>query len=389
MTLWRFDQGRLDYFQFDEIRRIAIALAEIDGIQKPSVENDILRQVLSNHTARPFAPTNYTVWRNYKRVFGCLLLATDIAGNIVCTDLCKILANDNGDIDIDDYLRHFSINFYYPSPIFEGYNNNDKQVFPVISIIKLLISRFLLNGNISISTDEIANYLIANDTTGLEPIDFYANLNPRQFQDDFRQPRELIRFISQFSFLKWSNPNLYLEVTSKEEALQILELLEPQLIARQPLAGAELLRLGSNFQGTALGDLTISQTNVIDTEFTEGSKVRVTHLRTERSAKLKDFYFANTEHPHICDMCAMDTVQRYPWADRIIELHHLLPLSSPVRVETGKTSINDIAGVCPSCHRATHKFYSRWLKVNNLKDFQNYEEARHVYEEAKQEIVLA
>jgi hypothetical protein len=389
MTLWRFDQGRLGYFQFDEIKRIAISLAEIDGIEKPSLDNDILRKVLSTHTTSPFAPANYTVWRNYKRVFGCLLLATDIAGRIVCTDLCKILAGDQGDIDIDDYLRHFSVNFYYPSPIFEGYNNKEKLVFPVVSIVKFLISEFILKGKISITTDDIANYLIANDTTGLEPLEFYTKLKPKKFQGDFRQPRELIRFISQFSFLKWSNPNLYLEVTNKEEAIQILELLEPQIAARQPVAGAELLRLGSNFQGTALGNLTISQINVIDTEFTEGSKVRVTHLRTERSAKLRDFYFANTEHPHICDMCTMDTVQKYPWVDRIIELHHLLPLSSPVRVETGKTSIKDIAGVCPSCHRATHKFYNRWLKGKGLKDFQNYEEARHIYEVAKQEIVLA
>jgi predicted HNH restriction endonuclease len=158
---------------------------------------------------------------------------------------------------------------------------------------------------------------------------------------------------------------------------------------RQPNAGAEVLNLGSDFQGTALGDLTISQINVIDTEFTEGKKIRVTHLRSERSAKLKDFYFSNTLNPHICDMCSMDTEKRYPWADRIIELHHLLPLGSPVRVDAGKTSINDIAGICPSCHRATHKFYSKWLKTNGLKDFQNYEEARYVYKTAKQEIVLA
>ncbi len=388
MTVWRFDQGRLDYFQFDEIRRIASALTAIDCIDKPTIENDILREVLATHSVRPFAPANYTVWRNYKRVFGCLLLATDIAGKIICTDLCKILAADAGDIDIDDYLRHFSINFYYPSPIFEGYNFNDKQIFPVLAIVKFLISQFLLRNKPVITTDDIANYLIVNDVTGIEPSEFYANLQPKQFQGDFRQIRELIRFISQFSFLKWSNPNLYLEVTDKDEALQILSLLEPQITARQADAGAELLRLGSNFQGTALGNLTISQVNVVDTEFTEGSKIRVTHLRTERSAKLKAFYFANTDNPHICDMCAMDTLQRYPWVDRIIELHHLLPLSSPVRVETGKTSLKDIVGVCPSCHRATHKFYSRWLKGNGLKDFQNYEEARHIYQEAKKEIFL-
>ena len=179
-----------------------------------------------------------------------------------------------------------------------------------------------------------------------------------------------------------------MEVTDKEEVLQIEKLLTPQVNPRQLDVAAEVLNLGSDFQGTALSDLTTSQVNVIDTEFTEGSKTRVTHLRTERSAKLKDFYFSNTSNPHICDMCAMDTGKRYPWADRIIELHHLLPLCSPVRVDTGKTSIKDIVGVCPSCHRATHKYYGKWLKNSGLKDFQNYDEARYVYTKAKQEIVL-
>ncbi len=389
MTLWRFDQGRLDYFQFDEVRRIAMALAKIDGIPKPTADNDLLRQILSHYSTRRFAPSNYTVWRNYKRVFGCLLLAIDIADRIVCTDLCKILASDDHyEIDIDDYLRHFSVNFSYPSPVFEGYNNSEQQIFPVVAIIKFLVARFLLQGDVSITTDEVAHYLIANETTGLEPIEFYTILPLRQFKGDLRQPRELIQFISQFSFLKWNNPYLYLEVTSKEESLQILELLEPQITVRQPVAREEVLRLGANFQGNTLGNLTISQVHGIDTEFTEGSKIRVTHLRTERSKKLKEFYFTHTDKPYLCDMCNMDTAQRYPWADRIIELHHVLPLSSPVRVETGKTSIQDIKGVCPTCHRAIHKYYSRWLKRKGLKDFQNYDEARYVYESAKQEIVL-
>jgi predicted HNH restriction endonuclease len=84
----------------------------------------------------------------------------------------------------------------------------------------------------------------------------------------------------------------------------------------------------------------------------------------------------------------MNAEKRYPWADRIIELHHLLPLSSPVRVGTEKTSIKDVVGVCPSCHRAIHKFYSNWFKTNGVKDFHNYEEARQVYDDAKREIVL-
>jgi predicted HNH restriction endonuclease len=212
--------------------------------------------------------------------------------------------------------------------------------------------------------------------------------NSLNIEQVLRQTRELVRFVSQFSFLKWNNPSLYLEVTNKEEVFQIEKLLTPQVNTRLSDVGAEVLNLGSDFQGTALSDLTISQINVIDTEFTEGSKTRVTHLRTERSAKLKDFYFSNTSNPNICDMCSMDTEKRYPWANRIIELHHLLPLCSPVRVDSVKTSIKDIVGVCPSCHRATHKFYGKWLKTSGFKDFQNYDEARYVYNKAKQELVL-
>ena len=149
-----------------------------------------------------------------------------------------------------------------------------------MAIIKFLLSEYLVRGKNSITVDEIGSYLMANNVTGLEPLNFYSTLKPKSFHGDLRQSRELIRFISQFSFLKWNNPSLYLEVTNKEEAFQIETLLAPQINQRKSDVGAEVLNLGSNFQGTALGDLTISQVNVIDTEFTEGSKTRVTHLRT-------------------------------------------------------------------------------------------------------------
>jgi hypothetical protein len=189
VTLWRFDQGRLDYFQFDEIKRIAQALAKVNGIPKPNVDDDILRKTLLNYSPRPFSPANYTVWRNYKRVFGCLLLATEVAGKIVCTDLCKMLATDSDEIDIDDYMRHFATHFYFPSPVFDGYNCTDQQTFPVVAIIKFLLSEYLVRGNTSITVDEIGNHLLANDVTGLEPLSFYATLKPKVFKGDLRQTR--------------------------------------------------------------------------------------------------------------------------------------------------------------------------------------------------------
>ncbi len=391
MAEWRFDQGRLDYFKFDEIKKIAQALIDLDGVDKPRTpQPDIVREVLSNYSDLPFAPDHYYVWRNYGRVFGVLLLAAEIQGKIFATNLCKQIANNPHDVDCDDYLAHFARNFYYDSPVFQGYDAFGPQVFPAIAIIKLLISKFLTEGKDNISLSEVYGYLIANNVNGQEDLPFYQNLiYTPPYGQDLRQVRELMRFLSQFSFLTWQNPNLYLSVQNRNELYAIEKALTPIINPREMDAGQEVLQMGSNFLGEAVGTITLNQVESIEQEFTEGRKIRVTHLRTERSSKLKTFYFATVAKPHICRMCDMDTAVRYPWSEHVIELHHLLPLASPVRVESATTSLNDLVGICPSCHRATHKYYSLWFKQNSLKDFRSYDEAHQVYQDAKNRIVLS
>lgn len=386
MQQWRFDQGRLDYFQFDEIVHIAKALVVINGSVKPTLEQDSIRQVLSQYSERPFLPSNYTVWRNYKRVFACQLLATEIDGRIICTDLCKSIASNEG-VDVDDYLSHFGKRFYYPSPIFEGYNVTDPQVFPVPAILKFIFSRYCNLGVRSASIEDIASFLIANQVTGLEPITFYDSLKPKEISLELRQVRELVRFISQFSFLKWENPHLYIDIEDKNEIFSVIEQLEPIVSTRALDPGFEVLSMGKTIPDISLGNYTIHKIESYDSEFSEGSKVRITHIRTERSLKLKDFYFKYSDNPEICTMCSLDTNKKYPWAPHIIEIHHLLPLSSPIRVENAKTSIKDVVGLCPTCHRATHKYYNGWLKANDRKDFSSYEEAHEVFYEAKKLVI--
>jgi hypothetical protein len=393
MTLWRFDQGRLDYFQFDEIKKISKALAMLDGVSKPTnPDPDLIRSTLKRYSSLPFAPYSYFAWRNYKRVFGCMLLATEINNKILATDLCKVLASSPEEVDVDDYLAHIAKNFYYPSPIFEGYSTTGLQVFPIIAIIKLLIAGKLTKAKHSVSLDDIASYLIGNNVTGLETISDFVELKRTKYVltgDQPRQLREMLRFVSQFSFLKWRKPDLYLEVFDKSELYDIESSLAPTINIRRHDTGDEILQMGSNFKVDLLGSLTIRQVEAIEQEFTEGSKVRVTHLRTERSNQLKQFYFSQASHVEVCDMCETDTKKKYPWTQHVIELHHLLPLSSPVRVESGTTSLKDLVGLCPTCHRATHKYYSGWLKQNGLGDFRNYPEAKSVYLDAKNRIYQA
>jgi hypothetical protein len=382
---WRFDQGRLEYFNFEEIKRIAVALSNINGSVKPGPQNDTLRHELAKYSPKPFLPVNYTVWRNYKRVFACALLATEIEGRIITTDLCNHIANNA--VDADDYFAFFSRKFYFPSPIFENYNATEPPVFPVSAILKFIFSRYNHTSQNFVSIDEIGAFLIGNNVTGLEPINVYDSLQPRTIANNLRQTRELAKFISQFSFLKWENPYLYFDVYDASEMHNIIMKLTPVTAFRNPDPGLELLSLGSGFFATDLGDYTIQQIAQLDTEFSEGNRIRVTHIRTERSAKLKEFYFKHTKHPEICAMCGLDTHIKYPWTPHIIEIHHLLPLSSPARVENKITSIQDVAGVCPTCHRAVHKYYKLWFLNNGKIDFDSKEEATAVYQEAKLKVL--
>lgn len=384
---WRFDQGRLQYLQVDEIRNIAQALVTLDGTRRPTKgEADTVRKVLESKSTKPFLPNHpdYPVWRNYGRVFETLLLATVKNEHILISNICRQMAQDPS-LDSDDYLSYFIKHFYYPSPVFDGYDPLAPQIFPGIALIKFLISEFRKNNKPYITINEIGDYLIGNSVTGLEGVSYYRGLNNTgaSVELDLRQVREFVIFISQLSFLKWADPRLYLDVTNIEELNQIELSLQPEVLPRNKNRADEILAIGSGPISEEFGKITMLATSHLEEEFSEGKKVRVTHLRSERSSRLRDIYLQKAPYPAVCQMCEVDTSNKYPWASHIIELHHLLPLSSPVRVEGDGTAISDLVGLCPSCHRAIHRYYSIWLKKNLTGDFKNKDEAVSVYEEAK------
>ena len=88
---WRWDQGRLEYFNYSSIRSIANVLLSLEGIDMEKGGEDILRTHLELETGLPFLPKSYAVWRNYARVFQCAMLATKIDGRLFVTDLCRKL----------------------------------------------------------------------------------------------------------------------------------------------------------------------------------------------------------------------------------------------------------------------------------------------------------
>ncbi|NHZ72566.1 MAG: HNH endonuclease, partial [Aquificales bacterium] len=117
MMRWRWDQGRLDYFNFDNFRTIAQVLVSLNGVNIQTPGIDPLRKPLVMQTDLPFAPESYTVWRNYARIFKWTMVAARIDHQLMVTDVCRKIADPSDDgWGVDEYLSFIIPRLYYPSP---------------------------------------------------------------------------------------------------------------------------------------------------------------------------------------------------------------------------------------------------------------------------------
>lgn len=401
MIDWRWDQGRILYFQFDVLKEIARVLVKYDdkNINDNQIAKDLKRDLITS-SGLPFLPENYKVYRNYARVFQCALLATTKGRSILAvSDICKELAKDNSIFEsADDYLLEVINRFRFPFPAFQEYQKVETSIYPFCAILKFLIAKMEKGDEPSLSVSEIGSYIIGNQCTGMEDIDFYKNLQPTTYDlsgDNRRQVREMIVFIGQLSFMKIFDKKVFLDILDKDEANVLLtQLIKPiekvgfddkadEFISLTSIKHS-LIIPGHTSHVTTSGILS-PNANISDIEFVEGRRKRVHHLRIERSPMLRRIYIQMHPEP-VCDACKSNIKEKYPWTDYMLDLHHLLPLSSVIRtLETG-TSLSDMVGLCPSCHRAIHSYYSKWLKDNSIEDFRSKKEAMEVYLNAVNEI---
>lgn len=379
--MWRWDQGRLQYFSLNHITKISTTLQRLNGADLPA-EDDPLRSALEKEVGLPFAPQNYRVWRNYARVFKVLGLASKIDNKLEVTGLCKQLSVQGvGYLTYDDYILYLTKVFYYPSPMFQGYDVHSTQKFPFCAILKFLVAKSYNTGDPSCSVEEIISYLIGNSVSGLEPLEFYTTLLPSDGKGDSRQIREVLIFVSQLSFLAWFNGKLFMDLSSLNGLSNdnLLSLMTPIVKKRYADPELEIQNMFSfGADNYPLVTLDVS-TSAEDRVFTEGKRIRVSHLRTERNRKVVKYYFDKCSNPALCDICRREVRDHYPWLDNLIEVHHILPLSSPLSVNKKGTSITDLVGLCPNCHRATHAFYKIFLKQQQLEDFVSEEQAKDIY----------
>ena len=382
----------MQYFQYDTLRSVANFVVKYD--LKNSDPSFIRKE-----TGLEFAaPDTHSPWRNYSRIYKLCLLVAEINGIAVPTDVAKILSQ-SGVVTCDEYI-HFIIEATTdPSPALQDWSNlstNTRIRNPLCFVLKYILAKIAVIDEYVTPINEIIGAYIHSNFQGGESDEEYLRILPirRSYEQiassvDTRQARESIKFISQISYLHNTGSDIVASL-SQEDARNIFHEINPISGIRQINGNDEILRLSKFFRDGSIHDFfdykgTIIS-DVMESGFREGSKVKKTHIVIERNAKLRSLFFERFPGS-ICDSCRLDTVIKYPWVERVLDIHHILPLSSGTRVDSRKgTMLEDLAPICPTCHRAIHRYYDDYLKNEGRKDFECESEARAIYMRAKENI---
>ncbi|MFD1257010.1 hypothetical protein ACFQ3S_09400 [Mucilaginibacter terrae] len=384
--MWHWDQGRLEYFQFDALRQIASYV----------VKNDFKngdRSILSHETGLMFAPMNYTPWRNYSRVLKLMLLVSEENNVAKATPVAFLLSNA-GTVTCDEYLHFLLCAFTEPSPALANWKPNANFRYPLLFAIKYLLAKTATSDIPVASLDEIIGAYVDSKYIGGEGQEqFISAINSSKDYSSIgraipselrRQAKESLKVISQISYLHIHSDKIIVSL-NPADAYEIFDDLVPISGPRSTDRNAEIRRLASLFKGGSTLELDYPNTiigAVIESGFREGNKIKKTHITIERNSGLRNQFFS-ANSTAICDICHLNTKKTYHWTERVLDIHHLLPLCSGTRVEGKNTTLNDLVPVCPNCHRAVHRYYDTWLDRNNRKDFISGSEAKSVYQEVK------
>lgn len=386
--MWHWDQGRLAYFQFDALRQIATFVVLHDF-------KEASKATLFEATGLSFsAPQSHSPWRNYSRILKLCLLVSEIDGRAQPTPVADILSNP-GSVTCDEYLHFLLCAFTEPAPALQDWRPDANFRYPLLFALKYLLAKTAIMKNPITGFDEIIGAYQASNFDGTEDdSQFICIINSNENYEEIgkktpdnlrRQARESLRVIAQISYLHTIDKNIIVSL-STEDARDIFSELCPILGPRSTDQESEIRRLATLFKSGSTNNFfdypnTIVN-EVVESGFREGSKIKKTHVTIERNAGLRKAFFQKRPTT-ICDVCMLDTAKTYPWTERVMDIHHLLPLSSGTRVEANGTTFADLVPVCPSCHRAIHRFYDEWLNRNSRKDFKNSDEAHNVYREMK------
>ncbi|NRQ11706.1 hypothetical protein [Aliiroseovarius sp. xm-v-208] len=166
--MWSWDQGRLDYFQFENLKKIA----------EFALSNDLRltdRKTLVASTGLPFLPDNdqYPPWRNYSRVFGLSLICSKKGTGSRPTKVAQALAAD-GATTTDEYFHFLCEASTDPSPVLQGWDHTAIRRYPLLFSLKFLLARAALGMETTSISEVVASYGASGFTGDEDQVAFDA-----------------------------------------------------------------------------------------------------------------------------------------------------------------------------------------------------------------------
>ena len=388
--MWHWDQGHLGYFQFDAIR-VFSQYVRLNDFKAAT------RDAVAAATGYSFAaPPTHSPWRQYSRALKLCLLVSENAGVAEPTAVAELLAQP-GMATCDEYLHFLAQAATEPSPALEAWRPDADFRYPLLFALKYLLAKASVATGSTATLDEIIgayrhlHYVGSEDDTAYITATanelIYAPLGRSAPEALRRQARESLKVLCQVSYLHLESDTIFVNL-DKRDAADVFADLRPVGGPRAPDRDAEIRRLALLFAGGTTQDFfaypNTVMNEVVESGFREGNKVKKTHVTIERNSGLRAAYF-QANPTATCDVCLLDTASSYPWTERVMDLHHLLPLCSGTRVESGGTTFSDLVPLCPSCHRAVHRYYDNWFREIGRRDFDSRDEAVGVYSNMKQQ----
>jgi len=386
--MWHWDQGHVEYFEFDTLRAISAFVQNHDFMSTS-------RQVLAAATGLPFpAPPTHSPQRQYARVLKLSLLISENGGVAQPTPV-SLLLSQPGVITSDEYFHFLAQASTEPSPALKDWYPEAPFRYPLLVALKYLLAKAAVGSTPSATLDEIIGAYRATGFVGSEDDaafigslgnDSAYTVKGLSAPDNLRrQARESLKVLCQISYLHVVRDRVFINLARKDAEIAFGEL-NPIGGPRAANRDAEIRRLANLFTGgSTLDFFDYPETviaEVVESGFEEGNKVQKTHVTIERNSGLRKAFFA-ANPTTVCDVCNLDTARSYPWTERVMDLHHLLPLSSGTRVIGRGTTFDDLVPLCPSCHRAVHRYYGEWFRTTKRLDFHSRDEAVGVYTNMK------
>ena len=199
--MWRWDQGRLAYFQFDSLKAMArLALAhDWKALEK---------SIAVPETGLPFLPDKpgyEKPWRNYSRTLKRSMIVYDDGTRAVPTPLAELLAGD-GLVTADEYFHFIARTFTDPSPALQGWDPATPRRYPLVFALRYGLAKLAEEGVAEVALDEVLRAYSKSEFLGDEEYSRFAALvasgqdaeGPSPSSDP-RQARESLKAISQIS----------------------------------------------------------------------------------------------------------------------------------------------------------------------------------------------